>query len=216
MINLLYKEIKLAIPIFFWILPVLTGALLMIPQWIFSIAFFYFFWITIPQILSNISINNDLEFSLLMPINKKSYVKSKILTISIIGLVHILIGMIVSIIHVLVYKTPNFAFDLNFAFFGIIFIIYGIFNLVLFPMYFKTGYKFGIPIIIANIVVFLIAGCIETLNILYPSINNIFEGTSSTMKLCQFIILIIGILLYILSNYLAYKISSDRFECVDL
>lgn len=214
--NLIYKEIKLAIPVFFWILPILTGALIMIPQWVFIVAFLYFFWITVPQIFATNNTQNDMAFSLLMPINRNEYVKSKIMTMVLLGLAHILFGAIFASLNVVIYDSPNFLLDLNFTLFGVVFFIYGLFNLIFFSLYFRTGYNFGLPTIVANIVIFLIAAGVETLNILYPKVSNILEGTSSSSRLMQLGFLVIGILSYMVFNYIAYKISIRKFERVDL
>lgn len=212
--NLLYKEIKLSTPLFVWFLSFFAAALLLIPQWIYFIAFMYFFWVSIPQMLGSMNVNNDMSFSLLMPIQRNDYVKSKIIIVMIIGLVQIAFGAIFALVNHLIYPYGNYLLDLNFAFFGLVFILYGVFNLILFPLYFKTGYKYGLPTIIANLVVFLLATGFEILNALLPEVNNILE--SSNFIGWQLFILFFGVLIFVLFNYLAYRNSIKNFAGVDL
>ena len=49
MYNLLMKELKLGVSPFFYILPLLTGALMLIPGWLYFIVLLYFCWITVPN-----------------------------------------------------------------------------------------------------------------------------------------------------------------------
>ena len=73
--RLLYKDLRLSIHPFFFILPVLTGALLLIPHWPYFIALMYFFWISVPNIYSTYNSQNDRTFCMLMPIKKNDWLE---------------------------------------------------------------------------------------------------------------------------------------------
>lgn len=214
--NLIYKEVKLSIPMFLWIVAFLAATLLLIPQWLYFISFMYFFWISVPQMFGIANTNNDMAFTMLMPIKRNDYVKSKIMAVVILGLAQILFGVIFALINHALYHQANYALDLNLAFFGLIFFMYGIFNLIFFSMYFKTGYNYGLPSIVSNIVVLGLATGFELINIFYPKVTNILEGSSGSSRAWQLAILFAGISLFVLFNYLAYLISARKFKGVDL
>lgn len=214
--NLLYKEFKLSIHKFFLILPIFISALLLIPQWVFLLVFMYFFWISVPNIYSTYNSQNDRMFCMLMPIKKEDYVKTKIISLALLELLHILTAAIFAIIHNLLYTNSNFTLDLNFAFFGVGFIIYAIFNLIFYPIYFKTGYYFGKATIFANIGVILFALIVEMMIIFIPSVRNLMEGISNSQVFWQYVIFFLGILIFIGFNYTAYEISKRKFERIDL
>ncbi|HPF16413.1 MAG TPA: hypothetical protein PLN92_02430, partial [Thermotogota bacterium] len=89
--ELLYKEFKLAIhPVFYVIL--LTTTLLLIPNWIFTVAMSYLLWVIVPNFFFAIAANNDTFFSVLMPVKKSDVVKSKIYTVIALELLNIIIA----------------------------------------------------------------------------------------------------------------------------
>jgi ABC-2 type transport system permease protein len=215
--SLIYKDFKLSINWFFFlVMPIVTGALFLIPQWPFFIALMYFFFISVPTIFGTFNSQNDFVFAIMMPVNKNEIVKGKMSSLIIIELLHLLMGAIFTLIHLRMYGIDNYMLDLNFAFFGISFVMFALFNLVFFPIYFKTAYNYGIPTIAANVVAALFAVTVELLVLFNPVFNNYLEGKSSEMKMLQFFILISGIVIFALLNFIAYKISAKRFENIEL
>jgi DNA-binding transcriptional regulator YhcF (GntR family) len=70
--NLLYKELTLSIhPFFSLIMPFMLSLLFLIPNWIFTIVFLYFFWISAPQIFSGYTAQLDQAFLSSLPVSKK-------------------------------------------------------------------------------------------------------------------------------------------------
>ena len=215
--SLVYKEFKLSINWFFYIImPVIMGALFLIPQWPYLIAFMYFFFITIPNVFSTFNAQNDFGFAVMMPVTKKEIVKSKILTFLIIELLHLASGAVFAVVHVRLYGFENFMLDPGFAFFGAAFVMYAVFNIVFFPMYFKTAYRFGLPTIMATTAAVLFAAIIETYELINPVFRNYLEGRDPEMRKLQIVILACGAAVFLLLNFITYKISAKRFENIDL
>ena len=214
--NLLYKEFSLSINRFFLLVPVLTSALFLIPQWVFFIALMYFFWISVPNILSTYNAQNDISFSIMMPVKKSDIVGSKVLAFVILELLHLVTGMFFAYLNTRLYHTNNFLLDLTPAFFGIAFIMFGLFNITLFPMYFRTAYAYGLPTIAACVVTLLFVAGVEALVLVNRNIAYFLEGTSSESRLVQWIVLVAGIVIFALLNIITVKISSKRFEKVNL
>lgn len=206
--QLVYKELHLSINRFFFILPVLLGALMFIPNWIFSLVFMYFFWISMPQIFSGYIGQQDSSFTMMLPVSKKEIVLSKIYAIIILEATHLLIGAVFGIIHIWIYGSYNFFFDINVAFFGLIIIMFALFNLIFFPAFFKTGYYFGRPIIY-GVIATLIFGFIMEFSIAkYQAVRDIFEGLLST----QFIVLIIGVVVALVMHVVTVKLATSNYE----
>jgi len=76
--NLVYKELRLSINSFLFVLPILLACLMFIPYWIYTFVFMYFFWITITQICAGYIAKEDNSFNAMIPVTKKDIVKSKI------------------------------------------------------------------------------------------------------------------------------------------
>lgn len=207
--NLIYKELSLSINKFFYILPILLAGLLMIPQWLFLLVFMYFFWISIPQIYSAYLAQQDYEFTTVLPVKKSDIAISKGLTMIILELYHIVLAVVFGVIHILLYGSFNIFLDISPAFFGYAFIMFGLFNIVFLPLYFKTAYYFGRPLIYAVVVACVFGLGLELLALLVPSISQILDNPNT---LYQISMLLFGILVFAGLNWLALKKSARNYE----
>lgn len=210
--NLLYKELNLSIHKFFYFLPFLIGLLFFIPQWFFTLVLMYLFWITVPQVYSSYLSNQDNNFIAALPTRKKDIVLSKVIALITLEMIQLVVALIFAIVHNQLYGMWNVGLDANVAFFGVGFMIYGIFNIAFFPYYFKTGYRFGKPTILGTTLTVLFAGVLEYGVIRFDFMRNIFEGELGV----QFIVLGVGVLIFVILSYIATKVSQERFEKIDL
>ena len=209
--NLLNKELKLTISPFFYFLPVIMGVLMLIPNWLYFLVFMYFCFITAPNILSGCKASNDLSFSILLPVRKDDIVLSRILSFSLLELMHVAAGAVFAIINGMLFGKALLFLTPNVAFFGLVFVIYGVYNLVLFPIFYKSAYKYGTAVIVSTVVVVLLSGGMEMLALLNKEINSFMRNPSAG----HYVVLAVGILFFILSNYIAYRVSAVRFRKVD-
>ena len=210
--NMLYKEFHLTIsPLFYLFL--LFGALLLIPQWPYLIALMYLFFMAVPNIFSMAKAQGDIDFSASLPVRRGDIVRARILSIVILEVLQIIVAAIFAVINLSIYPQGNFLMDTNAAFFGIAFVMYGIHNVILFPMFYKTAYKIGIPTFAAIAVSVLFAGAVETAVQLVPVLK-VLDGTLNTWV--HYATLAGGIVIFVLLNLLAAKISVKRFERVNI
>lgn len=209
--NLLYKELTLSINKFFYVLPVLIGCLFFIPQWFFTLVLMYMFWITVPQVYASYLSNQDSNFTSALPVVKKDIVLSKAAALMILEMIQIIVVVIFAIVHNALYGVWNFGLDANIAFFGVAFALYGLFNILFLPYYFKTGYRFGRPTILGTIGTLVFAFILEYGVIRFEFMRNIFEGETTT----QFLVLGSGIVLSIVLSFIAVQLSVKRFDVVD-
>lgn len=215
--NLLCKDFKLGISPFFYFLPVLTGALMLIPGWLYFIVLMYFCFITVPNMFATYKVQNDLMLSIMMPVTKKDIVKSRMLSVISLELLHIMIAVFFAIINNNLYDSAKFIFlEPNIAFFGLIFIMFALFNIIFFPMFYKTAYKYGAPVIVSNAAIIIFASVVELLALFNPSINMYLRGSYASSVYLQVGILGGGVLIFIISAIIAYKISVKRFCKVDI
>ena len=213
--NLLYKEFRLVIHPMYYLVG-LTAALLMIPQWPYFIAMMYIFFITIPNVFSGSKTQNDIGFTVMLPIRKGDAVKARVLSIVSLELIQIAASAVFAILNIILYRAENFLLDPNVAFFGLTFAMYGLFNLIFFPMFYKTAYKIGGPTLAAVIVVVLFALGIEMVVLLLPGAKYVLDGFNGDALIRQLPVLAGGIAIYALLTWLACRISVKRFEKLDL
>ncbi|RUT29604.1 ABC-2 transporter permease [Paenibacillus zeisoli] len=217
MYNLLRKELKLGVSPFFYVLPFLTGALMLIPGWLYFLVILYFCFITIPNMFGGYKSQNDLMFTSMLPVTKKDIVKAKISFVVILELLHIVVAVIFGMISIRLYpKLTYLFFAPSLGFWGLCFVMLAIFNIIFIPMYYKTAYKYGAASIASITAAILFAGVAEWLGIANPFVFDLFKGTGAGNLAIQLSILLIGITIFAIFTIIAYHIAIKRFEKVEI
>lgn len=217
MYNLLLKELKLGVSPFYYFMPFLTGALMLVPGWLYFVVLLYFCCLTIPNMFAGYKTQNDLLFSIMMPVSKKDIVKAKVAVIVILELLHIITSVVYGVFHTRLY--PNFIylfFGPNIGFWGLCFVMLGVFNIIFISMYYKTAYKYGAATIAGIIGAMLFAGGAEWLGIKNSYVFDLFKGSGADNNVIHLTILIVGILLFAIFTYIAYRVAIKRFQKVEL
>ena len=213
--NLLYKELRLAIHPVALFMPLL-GAMLLIPEYPYFIAFMYVF-ITIPIIFTVGKENKDVYFSVLLPVRKRDIVKARVITVIALELLQIIIAVPFAMLNNQLYPYGNaMLMDANLALFGFVFIMYAVFNLIFFTQFYKTAYKISWPIALSGIFSVAFAVLIEFLVLKYPDLKHLLDTIDQEMLVRQIPILAAGIIIYALSAVVTYKKSAQRFEKLDV
>ena len=141
--NLLYKEFRLAIHpsvyVFF-----LLSALLLVPSYPYYVSFFY---LTLGLFLTfkTNRAENDIFYSALLPVRKGDVVRARVLAAALLELANILIAVPFAVLSVRINPVGgnNAGIEPNVAFFGLSMLMYGGFNLIFFPVFYKTGRSEG-------------------------------------------------------------------------
>jgi ABC-2 type transport system permease protein len=126
--------------------------------------------------------------------------------------IHLLSALGIALIHNQIYGVYNFFFDANLSFFGFMVLMYGLFNYTFLTGYFKTGYHFGKPLIIAVILTLIYAFVIEYSIARYQIIKDLFESDLTSQVLPFIITFSLGVVLSIL----AVKKSQKNYQSIDL
>lgn len=216
MIDLLYKEYKL-----FWhsyaLVYLLFGALLLIPSWPYFVALSYIIWIGFSTAFFTGRSNQDIFFSVSLPVRKKDTVLARVSSVAIMEILQIIAAIPFAVINYAVYHNDNTAgMNPNFAFFGFIFIMYAIFNIIYLPGFYKTAYNVGKPMIIAITASLVFAAIFNVAVMLVPVLRTNLNGLGADHLAGQLTVLFTGIALFTGLTWLSYKISAKRFDKVDL
>ena len=146
--NLLYKEFRLALHPSFYIF-FLFGVLLLIPNWPFFIAFGYLF-LAFMNMFFIARANQDIFFTASLPVRKKDMVRARVLTLALMELLQIVVAIPFAVLHNRLYLQENLAgMNVNIAFFGLVLIMYAVFNLVFLPMFYRNAYRAGLSMVVA-------------------------------------------------------------------
>ncbi|WP_178024887.1 ABC-2 transporter permease [uncultured Paenibacillus sp.] len=217
MVNLIKKDIRLGVHPLFLIMPLLTGALMFIPGWIYFIVILYFCWITVPNMFNQFRSQNDLMFTSMMPVTKRDIVKARVFVVAGLEMAHVVVALVFGMITSRIYPDLTYIFfPPNLGFFGLCFAMLAIFNLVFIPMYYKTAYKFGMALLGSTVAATLFAAITQWIGIQNKTINRIFYGTEANSVALQPYILIAGILVFLALTVIAYRIAVKRFLQVEI
>ena len=182
---------------------------------------FYFFCVSILHLFNNAMLNKDLEYSMILPILKKDIVKSRCLLVAVYELICALLSIPFSYLFTLIMPTGNDAgIEGNVAFYGLVLILFSVFNFIFFTSYYKKAYKTGVSFVKATIAFWIIFMILEfpiwTKNVFNIPFFLMLDSTDFACQIRQLPILAAGIIIYFLGWLVTYKISAKRFEKVDL
>ena len=192
----------------------LFGIMLMIPSYIYYVAFFY---VTLGIFFAfmNGRENKDMYFDAILPVSKKDTVKAKVAFVWIVESVSVVFAIPFAILSQRL--NPNGSnlagIEANVAFFGLSLIMLALFNSVFLNVYFKTAYKVGKAFVLGSIAFAVFVGLAETADHL-PIVGNYLEGEHG--QLVQLPILFVGIAVFAVSFFVVNIQSAKKYEKVDL
>lgn len=214
--NLIYKEFTLAIrPYVFFLL--LCGILLLIPSWPFFIAFMYLIWIGFINVFMIGRGNQDIFFTASLPVPKRDIARARVYSIALLEVLQIIVAVPFAYLNTRINPLGNVAgMNPNFAFFGFIWIMYALFNIIFLPRFFKTAYRVGAPAVWGIAAILVFCGAVETAVHAVPYLNTHINAFGADHLASQLIVLIAGIVIFVLTTWATANRSAKNFERVDL
>ena len=212
--TLLYKQLRLVChpmtPVF-----CLFGAMLLIPNYPYSVTFFY---VTLGLFFTflNMRAQKDIYYSALLPVPKRDTVKAGCLFTVLIEMLSLVLLVPFSVLAVQLQpgKDNLVGLDPNLALLAAGFLLYAVFNGVFLPSFYANGYKVGIAFIKAVIPTTLAMGALEALPH-FPALTWLDDLDAATqVRLLP--VLIGSVLIYAGGMALTFRASARRYEKVDL
>ena len=160
MTTILYKELKLAAhptSIVF----VLLGCLVLVPAYPYSVIIM--FGCMAPYLtFLNARETNDAWYTAMLPVTKKESVQGKCLLIIFFQLFQLLFSVPFAAARNVLHMANNpVGLDATVAWYGFALVIYGVFDLVFFPAFYKNGYKAGRSFVLAAIPMMTLMAAVE-------------------------------------------------------
>ncbi|MCU9602665.1 ABC-2 transporter permease [Pallidibacillus thermolactis] len=213
MFNLLYKELRLAAHPNLFIFTAL-GVLVIVPAYPYGMVFL--FGCLAPFITFMYGREtNDIYYTALLPVKKSDTVKAKFLLVILAQITQLMISLPFAVLRLYVLPEGNPAgIEANVAYYGFGFITYAIFNYIFLTYFFKSAHKVGNAFILAIIPASLVVLLMEVI-VHFPGFVWL-DRVEPSFLVRQLPILFVGIVIYIVSIFAAFKVSVRRFERVDL
>ncbi len=215
--NLLNKEIKLAASPLSWLFLVF-GLMALIPGYpILVCAFFICFGVF--QSFQSGRENNDILYTVLLPVRKTDTVKAKYAFTSLIQMLGLVVAAAATLLRMLLLPdaapyAANPMMNANQAFLAYMLLIFAAFNVIFLGGFFKTAYKFGKPFVLFIIVSFVMAGVAEVLHHI-PGLT-FLNATAPLTDPVMWGILGAAAVIYLIATLLSCKVAMKRFERVDM
>lgn len=214
--HLLYKELRLAKhPTMFLFL--LFSAMLLIPSYPYYVAFIYT-CLSVFFVFLQGRENNDLSFTALLPVRKRDIVRARCLLVVLIQLAQVLVSLPCAIVGARINPLGGNAagIEANAAFFGLVLVMYALFNLLFLPAFYRTGYRVGRAFLFAGAAVLVYIVAAELLVQCVPALKASLDTFDPATRGTRLFVLLLGAGLYAAGNLLACRLSERRFARVDL
>ena len=212
--TLLYKQLRLAChpmtPVF-----CLSGIMLLIPNYPYSVAFFY---VTLGLFFTflNMREQKDIYYSALLPLRKRDTVRAAVAFTVLVELLSVVITALFCLLSAKLQpgKDNAVGMDANLMLLGAGFVLYGVFNLVFFVCLNRSGYKVGAAYLKANLALWPMMLLAEAL----PHFSSLvwLNRVDNQANLRQIPILLFGMAVFAVLTILAYRRSARLYERVDL
>jgi hypothetical protein len=213
--NMLYKEFKLAMhptSIIFLSL----SSMMLIPNYPYYMTFFYTTLAIFFTCLSGRE-NHDIFYTMTLPIRKRDIVKSRFFLVIILQLTQVITAIPFAMIRGRFRLPGNYVgMDANIAFFGLSFLMLGLFNLIFFTTYYKDTDKVGKSFLMGTIVVSLFIIIAEASAHAVPFVKNYLDTKDPEFLPYKLVVLAAGMVLYIVLTLLSYHRSVRSFEILDM
>jgi ABC-2 type transport system permease protein len=213
--DLMFKEMRLNWHPGQWLF-LLLACLLLIPEWVYYIAFLYIFIMPMVVVQSD-KANDDLVFTALLPVRKRDVVTAR--TWIIVGweLVYLAVAVVCAVVRMRFFPTENGAsMNSNVAFFGTVFIMYAVFNGIFIAGAYKRPYRMLWPLLGGAVFAIVLGAVLDTLPLFVPSLKRLFNDDGFGHLPYQLAVLLVGIVAYAGATLWARQIAVARFERVDL
>lgn len=215
--NLLHKEFFLATPLLTFLFLGFT-AMTFIPGYpILCGAFFVCFGIFQSYQLGRE--DNDILYTVLLPVKKADVVKSKYMAAVALQTVAFFLFAVFTGTRMIflsdthVYQT-NALMGANLIFLAFVLLIFTAFNVIFIGGFFRTAYRYGKPFVSFIVVNFLIIAIAEALHYM-PGLDwmNTLDFSNPAQQLS---VLLAAVVFYLAATVVSCKVSQSRFETIDL
>ncbi len=218
--NLLYKELKLSVPVQTWIF-VFLSILIFIPSWPSLVSFFYPL-AGFSVVFSLGAANRDVLYTSTLPVRKRDIPRGKTALLCFLELLTVLVSIPFAFIKLFllsgvedVAEYPELG--VNFATYGFVFLIFGIFNLIVLPWFYqKADGKSTMPFVIGTLLTMIVMGAIMAIFMTIPGASTFINTFSGINLLTQLGILLFGLMVFVLFSLLASRLSEKNFQKVDI
>ena len=213
--QLMKKEISLAVHPTSWLFLGLS-AMVLIPNYPFYVIFFYTGLGMFFTCLSGRE-NQDVLFSLLLPVSRRQVVRSRFTTVVLLELMQLLLTGLFSLLRRALPLGENAAgMEANLALLGLSLVVMALGHGAFFRVYYKNVQRVGVAFLWCSAVEFAAIGILEVMAHTVPLFLDRLDTQDPAFLTEKLLVLALGIVLYGLLTFLSYRRAVRDFEQQDL
>ena len=161
--------------------------------------------------------NRDAEFTAMLPISRNDLVNARLMTVLILEIAQLTIAALFAIGGALGFPEGNkVGIDPNPTLFGTALLCLSAFNLIFFPLFYRTGYKSGVPMLFGLLAFLSVYAAVELMVNLIPGWRDIFDTLNPAMMGWQSIFPGVGVVAFVGLSFLTAHLSRKAFARADL
>lgn len=161
--------------------------------------------------------NKDVYYCAVLPVTKRDQVRARAWLVVAVELAELVIAVPFAFLSARI--NPNgtnlAGIDANVALFGCVLLIYGVFNVVFLPVFYKTAIRAGRAFLLAVIPMTVLMVLVEALSH-FPVVGPYLDATDAAGQVRQLPVLAVGLAAFALLSWLAYRKAAKNYERVDL
>ena len=215
--DLLYKEFRLAKhPTMYMFL--FFGVMLLIPSYPYYVAFFYTCLAVFFVFLTGRE-NKDVYYTVSLPVRKSDIVRARTAMVAVFQLGSLLVAAPFAILSMAINPNPAgnpVGIEPNVAFFGLVLLMFALFNAIFFPFFYKTAENVGRAFLFGSMAIFFFIIFAEAPLYIFPQAKAYLDVTDAASQVRQLPVLAAGLVVYAVSMFLTCRRSIRLFEKVDL
>ena len=213
--KLLKKEFRLCLHPTGLIMPML-GSMVLIPNYPYAVSYFYMTLAIYFVCLSGRE-NHDATYTLTLPVSRREMVRGRILFACCLEGFQLASCMLFVLLKSFILQQPNLAgLEAGVALLGDGLILFGLFNLIFFPIWYKNIAKIGGAFLwaCAGVFLYVIVGVVATYAI--PFVRDCLDTPDPEFMVQKLLFVAAALLFFAAATGLAARLSTRRFEAQDL
>ncbi len=213
--KLLKKEFRLCLhptaPLF-----LALASMVLIPNYPYAVSFFY---VTLGVFFICLTgrENHDVAFTAALPVSRKQIVEGRMLLVCCLEALDLLaVGLLLWVKGLIGFTSNEAGMDANIALLGEGLIVFGLFNLIFFPRWYKDINKVGVPFLLgsAAVFVYILLAIVSTYAI--PFVRDCLDTQDPAHLPEKLVFIAIAALFFACAAWASVTLSAQRFERVDL
>ena len=195
---------------------VLLAALTLTPNYPYTIVFF-FLSLGVFFICLTGRENNDVTFSLTLPVSRRDIVTARFLLVICMEAAQLLLLALCVWLHGKLDLGPNAAgTDANLTLLGEGLVFYAVFHLVFFPSYYGNVQKVGVSFVKSSAVLFLLTIADIVFSYALPLSRDVLDTPDPAHLSAKLVFILCGAAIYPVCTWIAWRVSVRRFEKLDI